>query len=177
MPEARVVVPLVIFFVMGALVVWLLWRIVAAGGKARRATASTEAASEIARRAEATLGNLLTVIDEVRRRKLPPEDALVDLALTQETLRRNALEASALSGGSRSSSLTAALVDDIERAARSVELVAHGVELLVDVSGVGQGEGETSVKRGYLNLVHAREAIRARREQIADGSDSVSGSW
>ena len=41
-----------------------------------------------------------------------------------------------------------------------------GGELLADISGVGWGEGETSVKRGYLNLVHAREAIRQRRETI-----------
>jgi hypothetical protein len=54
----------------------------------------------------------------------------------------------------------------MERAQRAIELVTHGGELLADISGVGWGEGETSVKRGYLNLVHAREAIRQRRETI-----------
>ena len=47
MPEARVVVPLVIFFVMGAAILWLLWRVVVAGGRARRETASGVAAAEM----------------------------------------------------------------------------------------------------------------------------------
>ena len=35
----------------------------------------------------------------------------------------------------------------------------------------GLAEGETSVKRGYLNMLHARDAIRARGEAIAAAAD------
>jgi hypothetical protein len=34
----------------------------------------------------------------------------------------------------------------------------------------GQAEGETAVKRGYLNLLHAREAVKIRAREIADAA-------
>jgi len=49
--------------------------------------------------------------------------------------------------------------------------------LLEDVTGVDWGEGETSVKRGYLNLVHAREAIKERRETIVQIAQQESKGW
>jgi hypothetical protein len=165
-PEARVVAPLLIFFVMGAVILWLLWRVVVAGGRARHENASAVAAAEIARRSETLLGDLLVVVDEMRRRQIAPEVARPKMADAHNALGRNIADATLLSGGGPWANTSAALVADLERAQRAIELVAHGGELLADVSGVGWGEGETSVKRGYLNLVHAREAIRSRRETI-----------
>lgn len=177
MPEAKVVLPLVIFFVVGALTVWLLWRVVVAGGRARRITASGFAAAEIARRAETSLAELLVIVDEVRRRKVAPEDAGANLSASSEALRRYVQEAAALSRSGPWATSAAALVADMERAQRAIDLVTHGAELLAAVSGVDWGEGETSVKRGYLNLVHAREAIRECREQINLGAESRSSAW
>ena len=166
MPEARVVVPLVIFFVMGAAILWLLWRVVVAGGRARRETASGVAAAEIARRSETLLGELLVVVDEMRRRRVEPQDAEPGMVAARDSLSRYIADAMALSRSGPWATTAAALAADMERAQRAIELVAHGGELLADITGVGWGEGETSVKRGYLNLVHAREAIRQRRETM-----------
>jgi hypothetical protein len=83
----------------------------------------------------------------------------------------------ALSRSGAWATTAAALAADMERAQRAIDLVAHGGELLADVSGVDWGEGETSVKRGYLNLVHAREAIRERRETIVQVSQAGRSSW
>lgn len=167
MLDAKVVLPLVIFFVMGAAVLWLLWRVVVAGGRARGERASGVAAAEIARRSEVLLGDLLLVVDELRRRKLSSQDAAPEMAGAQDTLRRQVQEATALTRSGPWATTAAALVADMERAQRAIDLIVHGGELLADVSGVDWGEGETSVKRGYLNLVHAREAIHQRRETIA----------
>jgi hypothetical protein len=164
--EARIIAPILIFFAMGGLTLWLLRRVVVAGGRARRQNALGYATAEIARRTETLLAELLLVVDEVRRRRIAPQDAAPKLAAAQEYLGRSVAEAGALSRGGEWASTAAALVSDIERAQRAIELVAHGGEQLADTSGVDRGEGETSVKRGYLNLVHAREAIRERRETI-----------
>jgi hypothetical protein len=43
--------------------------------------------------------------------------------------------------------------------------VEHGRELLAALDG-HPGEGETSVKRGYLSLLHARDAIRERASEV-----------
>ena len=166
MPDAKVVLPLLIFFAMGGLTLWLLWRVVVAGGRVRRETASGFAAADIARRAEASVADILVVVDEVRRKRIGPEQAAPSLADCQAALGRNAAEATALTRGGQWATTAAALVADIERAQRALELVSYGGQLLVDTTGVSWGEGETSVKRGYLNLVHAREAIHDRRETI-----------
>jgi len=165
-PDARVILPLLIFFAMGGATLWLLWRVVVAGGRARRDAASGHAAAEIARRAEVLVGELLVTVDEVRRRQIRPEEAASSLAASHDALGRHVSEATALTGGVPWAGNAAALVGDLERAQRAIELVAHGSELLSDMAGGDWGEGETSVKRGYLNLVHAREAIHERRETI-----------
>jgi hypothetical protein len=177
LPDARVVLPLAIFFVMGAAVVWLLWRLVVAGGRARREAASGAATAEIARRADTMLGDLIVIVDEVRRRKVDPRAAEPRMAAAQDALRRNAVDAAALTRGGRWAAIATSLVDDIERAERAIELVEHGSELLADITGAGIGEGETAVKRGYLNLVHARDAIHERRETIAANARTRHPNW
>jgi hypothetical protein len=176
-PDAEVVLPLVVFFVMGVAVVWLLWRVVVAGGRVRRETAASVAIAEVARRSELLLGELLVVVDEMRRRKVAPQDAGPKMAAAQEVLSREVQEAMALSRSGPWATTAAALVADLERAQRAIDFVVHGGELLADVHGVDWGEGETSVKRGYLNLVHAREAIRERREAIVLASQASRSSW
>jgi hypothetical protein len=58
-------------------------------------------------------------------------------------------------------------VAEIERAERAIELVGDGLDMLTEARGSRAGEGETAVKRGYLGLLHAREAIQARVREIA----------
>jgi hypothetical protein len=176
-PDANVLLPLVIFFGMGAAILWLLWRVVVLGGRARRETASGAATAEIAHRSETLLGDLLVVVDEVRRRKVAPQDAEPQMAEAQAALQRNVAEATALTRSGAWASSAVALVADLERAQRAIEFVSHGAQLLADVTGVDWGEGETSVKRGYLNLVHAREAIRERRETIVQTAQQERKGW
>ena len=51
--------------------------------------------------------------------------------------------------------------------ARLAEMVEHGRSMLASGLGDEPGEGETSIKRGYLGLLHARDAIRLRAEDVA----------
>ncbi len=69
----------------------------------------------------------------------------------------------------------AGLGAEIERAQRAVDLIEHGRLLMLGASAGGVAEGETAVKRGYLNLLHAREAIRARADEIAAAAASQVG--
>jgi hypothetical protein len=64
---------------------------------------------------------------------------------------------------------------EIERAQRAVELIEYGRKLMLDRLPERISEGETSVKRGYLNLLHARESIRARAEEIAAAAKKPPG--
>jgi hypothetical protein len=162
----EVLLPLLIFFAMSGAVLWMVWRVVVAGGRARRDNASATRTAETARRAEMQLADLLVVVDEMRRRRIAPAETAPALSACWTELGRHVAEATALAKGGQWASSATALVGDLERAQRAIELVAHGGQLLSDPRGSDYGEGETSVKRGYVNLVHAREAIHERRETI-----------
>jgi hypothetical protein len=170
--ETRVILPLLIFAAMVAASLWLVWRVVVAGGRARREKAVGHAAAETARRCEALLTDIGALVDEVRRRKAPPADVQPALVNARAALERSARETASISRSVRWASQVTALAGDIDRAARAVELVLHGTELMADSRARDPGEGEVEVKRGYLNLVHARDAIRERRDQILAATGS-----
>src|SRR5919112_2015655 len=49
---------------------------------------------------------------------------------------------------------------ELERAQRALEMVEHGTTMLAAARrGPRELEAQTSIKRGYLNLIHAREAF------------------
>jgi hypothetical protein len=109
-------------------------------------------------------------IDRVRRRQDAPTELDEVLPGMLETLAGLHAEADALAPPTALAPLRARATDELERAARAVETVRHGCALLGVTAGrPREMEGETSVKRGYLNLLHAREAL------VALGGDLRSG--
>ena len=72
----------------------------------------------------------------------------------------------------------AALLFELERAGRALEMVAHGCELLATMrSGYRELEAQTAVKRGYLNALHAREAIARHADDLASGRTMDERRW
>jgi hypothetical protein len=172
-PDAGVVVPLAVFFAAGLAVAYLVWRVVLVGGQLRREAQSQRTTVEIARRADTSVSELASLVDEVRRRKMDPEEARQSLRASVETMRRFSLEISSLGSGDSPPAFAAGLVAEIDRTERAIELIEHGAEMLSESSFERHGEGETAIKRGYLNLLHAREAIRACGDEIAAMSDGI----
>jgi multidrug efflux pump subunit AcrB len=162
-----VLLPLVAFFVMGVVVVAALWRVMVVGGELRRQEQRARAAVDIACRAEASLAELCAVVDELRRRRSTPESAAPSLRASADALREYAQEADATARKEPGPEVGTSLVAEIERARRAVDLVEHGRQMMLEGSVDDLGEGETEVKRGYLNLLHAKDAIRVRGQQIA----------
>jgi len=111
-------------------------------------------------RATAMIGDAAERIDRVRRRQDDPTALDSILPGVLEALGRYGEEAAALEPPALLEPLRGRIVVELERATRAVEVVRHGCDLM----GVAAGrprelEGETSIKRGYLNLLHAREAL------------------
>jgi hypothetical protein len=167
LPDMRVVGPLLVFCVMVAAACWLVWRVLLAGGRVRRDRSSAAAVDVIALRAERELAELSGVVDGIRRRKVEPRDVLAAIQAGRQALKRDAQEAAELGRMPAWAAVAADLQSDIDRALRAVDLVIHGSEMLDGVAAIDAGEGETEVKRGYLNLVHTRDSIRGRREAVA----------
>jgi hypothetical protein len=131
----------------------------------------------LAERAVATITAGAERIDRVRRRSDAPatlDDVLRELVEALAALRA---EADALVPPAPLAATAARIAEELDRAGRAVETVRHGCVLL----GVGAGrprelEGETSIKRGYLNLLHAREALATLAEGLRLGR-AEAGGW
>jgi hypothetical protein len=124
---------------------------------------------DLAARVDASLGGAAGQIDAVRRRQVDPDLIGDTLVASMDAVRRYADEARALRGPSQSQRIRDDLVAELERAGRALEMVEHGATILIGVRrGPRELEAQTSIKRGYLNLIHAREAFARRALDVQD---------
>ena len=90
-------------------------------------------------------------------------------------------EARGMRGPSSAMAIRSELVADLERAERALGMVEHGASILAAARrGSRELEAQTSIKRGYLNLLHAREAIarhalEAQDIEADDGAQQAGG--
>ena len=123
---------------------------------------------DLAARADVSLGGAVVEIDAVRRRQVGPETITDTVAAATDAVDRYADEARELRGPSSARRIRSDLVSELERAHRALEMVEHGASILAAARrGSRELEAQTSIKRGYLNLLHAREAL-ARHAQEAE---------
>ena len=109
-------------------------------------------------------------IDRVRRRTDSPAMLGEMLPKLIEDLDALRVEAGELAPPAALAPAAARLAEEIERASRAVDTVRHGCVLLgVEAGRPRELEGETSIKRGYLNLLHAREALQELAADLRSG--------
>jgi hypothetical protein len=156
-----------VFFGLGiALIVVVVRVLTISAGISRRARRANRAL-EVGRLSDDALCHILAVADGLRYRKLDLEAASAPLRDGAEQLRGLARVAESFDRSVGRSHGPTSLAGEIQRAERAAELVEHGRALLSSGTREDSGEGETSIKRGYLNLLHARDAIRERAEDVA----------
>ena len=115
-------------------------------------------------------------IDGVRRQQLSAEGLGDTVAATGDAITRYSDEARALKGPPEAAAIARDIVSELDRAKRAIDMVEHGATILASVRRGGRElEAQTSIKRGYLNLIHAREAI-ARHAARADDLEPSRGS-
>lgn len=119
-------------------------------------------AGDLVARACMSLDGVADRIDGVRRQTLAAHIITDNLSAATDALRRYADEAEALSGTSPPiREVREGIRTELDRAARALEMVEHGVAILA-VSNRASGrelEAHTAIKRGYLGILHAREAL------------------
>ncbi len=124
---------------------------------------------DLAARIDASLGGAAHRIDQVRHHELTPDAISETLLVASDAVDRYLAEARALRVPSSSVDIRDDLVAQLERAGRALATVEHGATIMSTIrGGARELEAQTSIKRGYLNLLHAREAI-AREASRADG--------
>jgi hypothetical protein len=108
-------------------------------------------------------------IDGVRRHTVAADAISDSLTAAADAVVRYADEARALDGPEPAAPIRDALVNELERAKRALQIVEHGCGILASArSDLRTPEAETSIKRGYLNILHAREAIMRHAARAAD---------
>jgi hypothetical protein len=158
--EVTVLLPITAFLalVIGvAIVLRRAGRIVA---RTREIEGFRSSVRDLTTRIDQSLEGAAGRIDAVRRGQLGADTIGPTIEAATDAVARYAEEARTLKGPAIAAEVRDVLVDDPERAERALGMVEHGAGILAQVRRRGRElEAQTSIKRGYLNLIHAREAI------------------
>lgn len=162
------VLPLVAFVVLAAVFIVLFRRASRALTRTRDEERFRRAVEDLAARIDESLAGVIERVDAVRRHQVAPTAIEPNLEAASDAVARYAVEASALHGPVPADDVRANLLAELERAARALEMAAHGCALMAAASGRHRElEAQTAIKRGYLNALHAREAIARHAQDLA----------
>jgi len=129
--------------------------------------------ADLSARMEASLEGVATRIDGVRRQSLPAESIVPNLEAASDAVARYSEEAKALRGPAGATEIREAILLELDRAARALQMVEHGCAILASARVGGRElEAQTAIKRGYLNVLHAREALARHAVKAAEVKES-----
>jgi hypothetical protein len=158
--ELSVLLPVAAFVALALGVVVVLRRAGRIVARTREVEHFRSAVRELTTRIDQSLEGAAGRIDAMRRGQLAADTIGPTIEAATDAVTRYADEARVLKGPAAAVVIRDAIVEDLERAERALGMVEHGAKILAQVRRRGRElEAQTSVKRGYLNLVHAREAI------------------
>jgi hypothetical protein len=166
--EPLLVLPVLAFLILLALFLLVLRR----AGRFLAATRDVERfrsqVGDLAGRVELSLGEISGRIDAVRRGQLGADAVADDLNASLDAVERYADEARGIRAPADAARIRDEIVAELERAARALEMIEHGRSIQASArSGGREIEAQTAIKRGYLNVLHAREAIVHQARLVA----------
>ena len=158
--QLAIAIPLVAFVVLAMIFAVLLRRLGRLLATTRRAESFKNGLADVVRRVDGSLVEVVGQVDAVRRHQLEPSLVLESLAAARDSTEGWAEEVARLAPPPYADVPRNGIVAEVGRAGRAIEMIEHGCNLLLSMSGpAAELEAQTSIKRGYLNLIHAREAI------------------
>ncbi len=173
-----VVLPLLLAALLLALLVVFAQRASRALARTREVAGFQREAAELAVRIDASLAALVPRIDAVRRHQLQPQEVEAELDEGLDSLGLYLEEARAIRTPPELSETRDFIAHEIERAVRALEMIRHGVRLAAAGRGRrGELEAQTSIKRGFLGLLHAREAVAEHGADLAAARDAAARKW
>ncbi len=173
--ETAQAIALVGFVILAAVVAMFTRRASRVLYRTRIAESFRTAAADLDLRVNQSLDEVARVIDVVRRHEADASTIRASLAAAQDAAGRYADEARALNGPPSTNTDKGRMVEELERAERALAMVDHGCELTADGSRMERGpEADTSIKRGYLNLLHARESFSEHVRSAIEAAEAAS---
>jgi hypothetical protein len=165
---AAIVLPIVAFLALATAFAVILRR----AGRLLAATREVERfrrqVGDLGLRIETSLGEISGRVDALRRSQLDATAISDDLTASLDAVSRYADEARALQPPAAAVRIRTGLIDELERASRAIGMIEHGCSIQISArAGARELEAQTAIKRGYLNVLHAREAIHRYRLDVA----------
>jgi hypothetical protein len=158
--ELLLLLPIIGFVALAALTAIILRRAGRIVARSRDLEGSRSAIRDLVARVDASLDGAIARIDTVRRGQVAADTIGDTIVAATDAVERYADEARALRGPAEALVIRDDIVAELERAGRALAMVEHGATILAQVRRRGRElEAQTSLKRGYLNLLHAKEAI------------------
>lgn len=162
MTELAILLPLAAFVALAAGFAIVLRRAGLIVARKRELEGFRHAVNDLAGRVDTSLGSAADRIDAMRRQQVSADSITSTIAAASDALTRYTDEAKALHGPPAALEVKADLLSELDRASRALEMVDHGATILDGSRRRGRDlEAQTAIKRGYLNLLHAREALAA----------------
>jgi hypothetical protein len=165
---AAIILPLLAFVALATVFAVVLRR----AGRLLAATRDVERfrhqVGDLGGRIETSLGEISRRVDSLRRGQLDASAISEDLTASLDAVGRYADEARALQAPPDAGAIQDGLIGELERAARAIAMIEHGCSIQISArAGSRELEAQTAIKRGYLNVLHAREAINHHRLDAA----------
>ena len=167
--QPLLVLPVIAFFLLAALFALVLRR----AGRFLAVTRDVERfrrqVDDLALRVETSFAEVSSRVDAVRRGQLGADQIQDDLSVSLEAAAKYADEARGFHPPSDGSRIRDEIVAELERAGRALQMIEHGRAIQASArSGGREIEAQTAIKRGYLNVLHAREAIAHQAKAARD---------
>jgi hypothetical protein len=163
-----IVLPLILLALLVFVLVVLARRAGRALAVSRAATAFQQEVLGLSGRLTPVIEELLRRVDAVRHHQLPAEEIRDSLAEAHQTFES---EREVIAGWLLPSGFTAIVGDmaeDLDRLTRAVETIDFGTQLVVTgTNRQRELEAQTAIKRGYLNLLHARQSFQDHAATVA----------
>ena len=171
-----IVLPLILLALLVFVLVLLARRAARALAVSRAATAFQQDVVGLSDRVTPVVEELVRRVDAVRRHQLPAEEIRETLAQAHGTFEgeRDVIAAWRLPDGF--TTLVGDLAEDLERLERAVETIDFGTQLVVTgTNRQRELEAQTAIKRGYLNLLHARQSFHDHIATVASRAAATRG--
>ena len=158
--QPLLVLPVLAFLILLILFILVLRR----AGRFVAATRDVERfrrqVGDLVDRAETSLAEICGRVDAVRRGQLGADQIADDVSASLDAVGRYTDEARGLHPPAEATSVRDEIVGSLERSARALEMIEHGRSIQASArAGSREIEAQTAIKRGYLNVLHAREAL------------------
>jgi len=173
MDAAAIVLPIIAFLALATAFAVILRR----AGRLLAATRDVERfrrqVGDLGERIETSLGEISRRVDALRRGQLDAAAISDDLTASLDAVGRYADEARALQPPVDAVRIRTGLISELERASRAIGMIEHGCSIQISARAGARGlEAQTAIKRGYLNLLHARQSFQDHAATVVERADA-----